>query len=39
MQSALDSGIRSYLLKECDKEEIIEALHATYNGDRFYVEK
>ncbi|MBK8367478.1 MAG: response regulator transcription factor [Bacteroidetes bacterium] len=35
MQSALDSGVRSYLLKECDKEEIIEALHATFNGERF----
>ena len=35
MQSALESGVRSYLLKECDKEEIIEALHATYNGERF----
>lgn len=35
MQSALDSGVRSYLLKECDKDEIIEALHATYNGERF----
>lgn len=35
MQSALDSGIRSYLLKECDKDEIIEALHATHNGERF----
>jgi DNA-binding NarL/FixJ family response regulator len=35
MQSALDMGVRSYLLKECDKEEIIEALHATYNGERF----
>ena len=34
MQSALDSGVRSYLLKECDKEEIIEALHATFNGER-----
>lgn len=35
MQSALDSGVRSYLLKECDKDEIIEALHATHNGERF----
>ena len=35
MQSAIDSGVRSYLLKECDKEEIIEALHATFNGERF----
>lgn len=35
MQSVLDAGVRSYLLKECDKEEIIEALHATYNNERF----
>ena len=35
MQSVLDSGVRSYLLKECDKEEIIEALHATFNGQRY----
>ena len=35
MQAALDAGVRSYLLKECDKEEILEALHATYNGERF----
>jgi DNA-binding NarL/FixJ family response regulator len=35
MQSALDSGVRSYLLKECDKDEIIEALHATHSGERF----
>ncbi len=35
MQTALNSGIRSYLLKECDKEEILEALHSTYNGERF----
>ena len=35
MQSAVDAGVRSYLLKECDKEEIIEALHSTYNNERF----
>lgn len=35
MQSALDAGIRSYLLKECDKNEIFEALYATHNGERF----
>lgn len=35
MQAALDAGVRSYLLKECDKEEILEALHATYSGERF----
>jgi two-component system invasion response regulator UvrY len=35
MQSVLNNGVTSYLLKECDKDEIIEALHATYNGERF----
>ncbi len=35
MQLALDAGVCSYLLKECDKDEIIEALHATYNNQRF----
>lgn len=35
MQQVLDAGVFSYLLKECDKEEIIEALHATYNNQRF----
>ncbi len=35
MQAVLNAGVRSYLLKECDKEEIMEALHATHNGERF----
>lgn len=35
MQAVLDAGVKSYLLKECDREEIIEALHATYNNERF----
>lgn len=35
MQEVLNSGVRSYLLKECDKEEILEALHATHNNERF----
>lgn len=35
MQEVLNSGVRSYLLKECDKEEILEALHSTYNNERF----
>ncbi len=35
MQDALNVGVSSYLLKECDKEEILEALHATYNNERF----
>jgi DNA-binding NarL/FixJ family response regulator len=35
MNAALNSGVNSYLLKECDREEIIEAIHATLNGERF----
>lgn len=35
MNSALNSGINSYLLKECDREEIIEAIIATLNNERF----
>ncbi|MFO0322383.1 MAG: DNA-binding response regulator [Bacteroidota bacterium] len=35
MQAVLNAGVRSYLLKECDKDEIIEALHSTFNGERF----
>lgn len=35
MNSALNSGVHSYLLKECDREEIIEAIVATLNNERF----
>jgi DNA-binding NarL/FixJ family response regulator len=35
MNSALLSGINSYLLKECDREEIIEAIETTLKGQRF----
>jgi DNA-binding NarL/FixJ family response regulator len=35
MNSALNSGVNSYLLKECDREEIIEAIVATLNNERF----
>jgi len=35
MSSALNSGVNSYLLKECDREEIIEAIVATLNNERF----
>src|SRR5688572_33374549 len=31
MHNALNSGVNSYLLKECDREEIIEAIYATLN--------
>lgn len=35
MNNALQSGVDSYLLKECDREEIIEALEATLKNERF----
>lgn len=35
MNAALNSGVNSYLLKECDREEIIEAIVATLNNERF----
>jgi len=35
MNAALGSGVDSYLLKECDREEIIEAIVATLNNERF----
>ncbi|MGZ3865464.1 MAG: response regulator transcription factor [Bacteroidia bacterium] len=33
--SFLDSGVTGYLLKDCDKEEICEAIENTNNGTRF----
>ena len=35
MSKALENGVTSYLLKDCDKDEIIEALHKTVDGQRF----
>ena len=35
ISSFLDSGVTGYLLKDCDKQEICEAIESTRNGDRF----
>lgn len=35
MAKALDAGVTSYVLKDCDKEEIKEALYKTMEGERF----
>ena len=35
MSSALNNGVTSYLLKECDKEEILEAIESTLLGKQF----
>jgi DNA-binding NarL/FixJ family response regulator len=36
---AITEGVTSYLLKDCDKDEIIEAIYATSKGENFYCGK
>ena len=36
IHSALKNGVDSYLLSDCDKPEIMEAIADTYNGKQFY---
>ncbi len=36
---AIESGVISYLLKDCGKEEIIEALYSTAKGQKFFCGK
>ena len=35
----LESGVNSFLTKECDKEEIINAINATAKGEKFFCNK
>lgn len=35
MKDAIKAGVKSHLLKECDREEIIEAIEATLNNESF----
>lgn len=35
MKKILETGVSSYLLKECDKGEILEAINATIKGEQF----
>ncbi len=35
LKKVLDSGITSYLLKECDRIEILEAINSTIKGEKF----
>lgn len=35
LNTLLASGVTSYLLKECDKSEILEAINSTIKGDKF----
>lgn len=35
----LESGVNSFLTKECDKEEILNAINATAKGEKFFCNK
>jgi DNA-binding NarL/FixJ family response regulator len=35
LNKALSGGVTSYLLKECDKSEILEAINSTIKGEKF----
>ena len=37
--AAIKAGVTSYLLKECDKEEITEAIYSTAEGEQFFCGK
>lgn len=39
MLSALSAGIKSYVLKDCSREEIINAIYATAKGEKFFCGK
>jgi DNA-binding NarL/FixJ family response regulator len=39
ISSALDAGVCSYLLTECDRDEILEAIQATSKGEKFFCGK
>jgi DNA-binding NarL/FixJ family response regulator len=32
----LEAGAKGYLLKNADKDEVLDAIHAVYNGDPYY---
>ena len=36
---AIENGVISHLLKECSKEEIVEAIYNTYKGEKFFCGK
>ncbi|MCA6362467.1 MAG: response regulator transcription factor [Bacteroidetes bacterium] len=39
LNAALEAGVCSYLLTECDREEILDAIRATANGEAFFCGK
>jgi DNA-binding NarL/FixJ family response regulator len=39
ISKAIENGVMSHLLKDCGKEEIIEAIYSTAKGDKFFCGK
>ena len=37
--SVLENGVNSYLTKQCDPQEILDAIHATSKNEKFYCHK
>jgi DNA-binding NarL/FixJ family response regulator len=38
-KASMEAGVRSFLLKNCDREEIIDAIYSTAKGEKFYCSK
>jgi DNA-binding NarL/FixJ family response regulator len=36
---AVEAGVNSYVLRECEREEIVDAIQAAHKGDKFYCGK
>jgi DNA-binding NarL/FixJ family response regulator len=39
LSDALSAGVTSYLLRDCELEEIMDAIRATFNGEQFFCGK
>ncbi|MBI3509870.1 MAG: response regulator transcription factor [Bacteroidetes bacterium] len=39
LADAMSTGITSYLLRDCEKDEILDAVHATAKGEKFFCGK
>lgn len=39
LSDAMAAGLTSYLLRDCEREEILEAIHATAKGEQFFCGK
>lgn len=39
MLKAIDAGITGYILKDCDRDEVVDAIHSTSKGENFFCGK